>query len=867
MVSRIIRFGWPEFLFPNLDALADWRSDKDDSESSEDVRLGSYTAYHNDSRLSPFASGTVSVSSGRSSDRIIDAGFLPEWMYYYPTFIHKEKLELDIQDILKDFSSNASLKSIFPSWKDNENSTTLRTLDWSVEMVPGIADFGVKKLKGLTETTANRANEIRRIYSREDLLARLTESRVPEKAKKRIIEISSRDLDCVLICGLTSPFNDRSRYLNFFNRHETCESFFGERADRIGNIWETEFHMSFHQLHSKGKERTTRGPFRSKRMPSVLESARVRFIAPVAMGFRFVGDLRDQYWTCNVLSSIEEHAADLSVIDQYIYEFSGDQLYHKKQAQRKVVELTYVGNIMTAMQRSFDGILKHFQKDFETADPDNISFDFADSFSPLQYHLRAGEILREIIQQLNFSLKTYEQWENREQARSLRSRWSRKDEERYGAHLDFLAQKCQLLVQQIRVQQSRLNEQRKFTEQQFTSLVSYNQLREAHTSTRSAENVRLFTYVTIIFLPLTFSASLFSMQGAPAHSTVSIMIQTTIIALIITVLVLSNMKALDRGRTFWVNKLTVMVAKKMKTSKHSQRSPWDRRTEQLEKAALRRERRSGFEKHLPAESLWWYPLFCLQILYRAPREYVYDGICAWREQRKFSMQVLRKAAIAMCLAPTFTLVCSVEIMVYGLVDLYLLIMNALRGRPVTAMGGSHIKPKPLERWNKSSGRHLSGLSVNDWTHSVSLHHDDNIYHGLRPSLLDSILQRISAAAESTPRPIQDYINTIAAKRNRRREFDWLNDTYSSESSGSDRDDMSSLDSIAWLRDDKDGIYEKDDLPDDTSADRSKSNAESSPADDIGKSNEVGSNGETPTEKPQRRWKILPSKLKGSHSSV
>ncbi len=75
-----------------------------------------------------------------------------------------------------------------------------------------------------------------------------------------------------------------------------------------------------------------------------------------------------------------------------------------------------------------------------------------------------------------------------------------------------------------------------------TILSSDLSLREARVSTQSSEDVRLFTYVTIIFLPLSFSSSLFSMQGLPGSSLVSTFVILTICALFITFLVLVNLK-------------------------------------------------------------------------------------------------------------------------------------------------------------------------------------------------------------------------------------------------------------------------------------------------------------------------------------
>lgn len=54
----------------------------------------------------------------------------------------------------------------------------------------------------------------------------------------------------------------------------------------------------------------------------------------------------------------------------------------------------------------------------------------------------------------------------------------------------------------------------------------------------------LFTYVTVVFLPLGFATGIFSTSGAPGRLTLAFMIATAITSLSITVLALINAKSL-----------------------------------------------------------------------------------------------------------------------------------------------------------------------------------------------------------------------------------------------------------------------------------------------------------------------------------
>lgn len=63
-------------------------------------------------------------------------------------------------------------------------------------------------------------------------------------------------------------------------------------------------------------------------------------------------------------------------------------------------------------------------------------------------------------------------------------------------------------------------------------------------SFRSSQNIASFTYVTIVFLPLGFAASVFSMNGYPDAGWVASMVVIAVVALTITATALANAKLL-----------------------------------------------------------------------------------------------------------------------------------------------------------------------------------------------------------------------------------------------------------------------------------------------------------------------------------
>ena len=179
--------------------------------------------------------------------------------------------------------------------------------------------------------------------------------------------------------------------------------------------------------------------------------------------------------------------------------------------------------------------------------------------------------------------------------------------------------KWKRIIQQLRAQKNRFEEQQKLAEQHLSRLINYMQLQAARTSSRSAEDVRLLTDVTTIFLPLSFSSSLFTMQGPPLGSTVAAMVPNTAVALAVTIFVLSNIKLVDRNWNFWIYKFHVSARRKMGESQYGLLGfSWDKPSKELEEAAQLRLTKSEVREHLPAESKWWHFLFWTSYVLKLP---------------------------------------------------------------------------------------------------------------------------------------------------------------------------------------------------------------------------------------------------------
>ena len=629
------------------------------------------------------------VVSGRSgggfskinaSNIVDDATFLPDWMYHYPDFIHEKVLDINMDSELSMLDPSEVLQPAVTRWKKARGMRDEEVYGRGNQ--PQIVDLGIKGA-GLAQDTmsVDRKVSVERLHTSNDALECFTKPRTPELGKKRLIELPYCSADSALACWLSASPLEKPFLLEFFRRHTVAHNYFGERAHQLGNIWETEFHLAFYQfvdsrdVYQRGS-RQLQGRPRLRELPTLSATDPRRRFTAAAIGFRFVGDLRDRFWTCHFVARNHRKDGFTNVVDDkrnnWGYRFTKEERFlNEKLHQRRVLEATYIDRATWEMKVSVGDILDFMNKELrthDTRDPQNESFELIYNRSRLYF--RAAELLRDMSQRQEIAINTITEWENREETRGVRSRWSRKDEERFGEKIRELNRQIRINVQQLKAQRNRVQDQLRFAEHRHTDLIGYMQLREARTSTRSAEDVRLFTYVTIIFLPLSFSSSLFSMAGTPESETIVTMIQVTVIALAITLLSLANMKLLDRYWTFWANTINSNARKKMKQSNHSWPVHWNDISHELEEAAQRQLSKTDYERHLPAESRWWYVWFWLSyLLVEIPAAQVSNAIAAWRNRPSNKFELVFKTLLGLCFAPTCLLIFTVQFLINASVGL------------------------------------------------------------------------------------------------------------------------------------------------------------------------------------------------------
>ncbi|KAL8998807.1 MAG: hypothetical protein Q9188_006027 [Gyalolechia gomerana] len=344
--------------------------------------------------MMPQQVGTASKSNQKT---VVDSGFLPDWMYRYPDYIHKEPLEIDFNEEYEQLGSFGAFKSARDSWEASKGFS--REPNYSWRFPAHIADLGTKRSTDLKSTSARRRMDVDWYWSAQTFYDHLVRLRTFDEAKKRLIELASHNQETVLICWLTAPQQEKPNFLEFLRRHDNTPY--------------------PNHLHLKDQL------YRIKQMPSLSEASDQPEITPVTMSLRFVGDLRDRSWTCHYFSSVARENGFTGLVDQYTDSGTDDEeFYVEVIGQRKVLEMAYIEKMLIEVGKSSDEISSAFQTELElpeTRDPQNESYEFIHKYSRL--HSKAGEILRAVVKHFNSAIGAIEEWEKREETKPFRSRW------------------------------------------------------------------------------------------------------------------------------------------------------------------------------------------------------------------------------------------------------------------------------------------------------------------------------------------------------------------------------------------------------------------------------------------------------------
>jgi len=374
------------------------------------------------------------------------------------------------------------------------------------------------------------------ILSCHQIFNKLKERRTADKAKKRLIWSLRADADFGLLCLLASPSGEQQAMVAFFDRHHHTEKYFFDETMAAVNVWNTEFHLSSFQLMEVPESDALHTDLKF-----LGSNRRVR---RGGMGFRFVGDYFDRFWTCHVLEyEPKDDLASPAVSDRDNISARFDALIKEKipnterigvpkpWRQRKVLELILFDRMLEKIFGRYNQMLGEIDNHLttllsyepragalvESSDALLISnaifssqmdsylyLKICQQWPPLEYTLQIME------EDLKTTLEKIELWNNREQdRRSERPRWTRNDEIKYRSVITLMTTANNQKIRDLERYHSRVRSLRESLARRLES--TRNDL-----SFQGAENVRYFTYVTVVFLPLGFGVATMSTSSVPS---------------------------------------------------------------------------------------------------------------------------------------------------------------------------------------------------------------------------------------------------------------------------------------------------------------------------------------------------------------
>ncbi|TGO56750.1 hypothetical protein BOTNAR_0216g00050 [Botryotinia narcissicola] len=149
-------------------------------------------------------------------------------------------------------------------------------------------------------------------------------------------------------------------------------------------------------------------------------------------------------------------------------------------------------------------------------------------------------ILHVAEEELESAIGVIGKWEKREDDRKGEEpRWTRNDEMKYHGMINKFKGSTKRRVMDLHVAYRNIKTLRETIEN------SQDQIRN-DLSLQGSENIRFFTYVTVVFPPLGFATGIFSMSGAPDGKVLGSMAVCAVVALLLTVLPLLNAKQLAK---------------------------------------------------------------------------------------------------------------------------------------------------------------------------------------------------------------------------------------------------------------------------------------------------------------------------------
>ncbi|KAL2803431.1 hypothetical protein BJX63DRAFT_68277 [Aspergillus granulosus] len=436
-----------------------------------------------------------------------------EWLYKYPDFLDYEPPDIsDIESIIRDGQLLLGNKRISPG-------DVIRQMGDAVKL-PNRYSFieDVRKSRKQHKRGGVPKSKKYEVWSFKELWGYLQQQRYAAWAKKRFVYLKSIDSVRAMICCAASPESERMSLAQFFDRHGKSKPYLHDDTAVALNLWITEVYFQFFYMLKKGQKSSAQG---SAIFGQLNPSGQPICLVNTFTGFRIVGDFFDRYWTCHFIES------DIDDVAHSIY----DDTSHWQ--QRKVLELILLSRILEKVCTSTGEILD----EVEGKPSQKRGSIFDDRYDSLED--RSPESLQECERILLLLKKNMiglreviDQWDVRESSQGReRPRWTRRDEQKYRKSIKQKRAVFEGHVRDVRAKEIHI-------EFLLGRVTSAQEAIRSEKSLKEAQNITLFTYVTVFFLPAGLAVSIFSMGDIPSRTVVGWMVLTATIALVITVFLL-----------------------------------------------------------------------------------------------------------------------------------------------------------------------------------------------------------------------------------------------------------------------------------------------------------------------------------------
>ncbi|CBF74942.1 predicted protein [Aspergillus nidulans FGSC A4] len=452
--------------------------------------------------------------------RLVDASNIvevpEEWLYKYPDFLDYEPPgKSDIEKIIREaqlLSGNIknTPSDIVRQMKDDaENSSRYSYI------------VDVRKSRKQHKRGRLAKFEMYRFWSFHALWKYLRQPRYAFSAKKRFIYLKSIDPVRAVICYAASPESERMSLAQFFDRHGKSKPYLHDDTMVALNLWVTEVYFQYFYKLNHDQKPPGQSGLKWAMFEQLKSSGCPFYLVTAFTGFRIVGDFFDRYWTCHYVDGDIDGDTDSINDDPSHWQ------------QRRVLELILLSRALEKVCMNTEEILEEVEREprENQYSPLDDQYDSFEDRSP--ENLRECERILLLLKRNMISLReVIDQWDMRESSQGReRPRWTRRDEQKYRKSVKQKRAQLEGHVRDVRTKEIHI-------EFLLGRVTSAQEAIRSKKSLREAENITLFTYVTVFFLPTGLAVSIFSMGDVPSGTVVGRMVITAVVALVITVSIL-----------------------------------------------------------------------------------------------------------------------------------------------------------------------------------------------------------------------------------------------------------------------------------------------------------------------------------------